>query len=392
MGTSINTAISPPIPLSRRVINDIGEHQRRVLNRYVEGTNRGMNTSPVQTLDEQEEEVTSTKTGQKARITPAEMQEETLQPESLETEDTSMKQVDPTPGQDSEFLQIWKKMMYQMLKMPMICRYKMTIQTHRLMLNNQIQIYLMIRHRKHHRKIIIELLLMMMSRTTQYSLVIQSSNHSCQEVSRVPITEVCCLSFTQMLQDYLHAHLPPTQVDTYSQIQGMGQWSDMYLNKYLAQYINFITSDSEFIAFVNHAIQLALDLTTYPNIWAVLLILLETQDINVSHVQMMHNYYNQCYDTRTQEHMVLLEKVAEQSKNNMYNNTLDGVSAYIQQSLCNSPVQLNDQHDANAENHTQLPHNAHFNDILTEYPAWSTDTNDTENTNQAQYRSEISMR
>ena len=33
------------------------------------------------------------------------MQEETLKPESLETEDTSMKQVDPTPGQDSESLQ-----------------------------------------------------------------------------------------------------------------------------------------------------------------------------------------------------------------------------------------------------------------------------------------------
>ena len=45
-----------------------------------------------------------------------------------------------------------------------------------------------------------------------------------------------------------------------------------------------MTSDSEFIAFVNHAFQLALDLTTYPNIWAVLLVLLETQDINVSYV------------------------------------------------------------------------------------------------------------
>ena len=56
--------------------------------------------------------------------------------------------------------------------------------------------------------------------------------------------------------------------------------------------------------------------------------------------------------------------------------------------MCNSPVQLSNQHDANAENYTQLPCNAHFNDILTEYPAWSTDTNDIENTNQAQYRSD----
>ena len=107
----------------------------------------------------------------------------------------------------------------------------------------------------------------------------------------VSITEVGCLSFTQMFQDYLHAYPPPSQADAYSQIQGMAQWLDMYLNRYLAQYINCMTSDSEFIAFVNHAIQLALDLTTYPNNWAVLLILLETQDVNISYVQMMHDYH-----------------------------------------------------------------------------------------------------
>ena len=84
---------------------------------------------------------------------------------------------------------------------------------------------------------------------------------------------------------------------------------------------------------------------------------------------MMDDYYKQCYDTRTEEYMVLLEKVAEQSKNNMYNNTLDGVSVNIQQSVCSSLVQLIDQHDADAENCTQLPYNACFNDILTEYPA-----------------------
>ena len=56
-----------------------------------------------------------------------------------------------------------------------------------------------------------------------------------------------------------------------------------------------MTSNSEFVAFVNHTIQLALDLTAFPNIWSVLLILL--------------------------------------SKNNMYNNTLDRVLASIQQQV-----------------------------------------------------------
>ena len=172
-----------------------------------------------------------------------------------------------------------------------------------------------------------------------------------------------------MLQDYLQAYPPPSHVDAYSQIQQMAQWLDVYLSKYPGQYINCITSDSEFVAFINHAIQLALDLTVYPNIWAVLSILLETQDVNASYMQTMHDYYNQCYDTRMQEYMVLLEKAAEQSKNNMYNNTLDGVSAYVQQSVCNAPVQLSDQHDANSENCTQLPNHACFDDILTEYPA-----------------------
>ena len=49
-------------------------------------------------------------------------------------------------------------------------------------------------------------------------------------------------------------------------------------------------------------------------------------------------------------------------------------------------IQSTDQHDVNDENHTQVLYHAHFNDALTEYPAWSTDTNDIENTNAMQYR------
>ena len=141
-----------------------------------------------------------------------------------------------------------------------------------------------------------------------------------------------------MFQDYLRAYLPPSHADAYSQIQQMAQHLDVYLSKYPAQYINCMTSDSEFIAFNNHAIQLTLDLTIYPNIWAVLLILLETQDVNTSYMQTKHDYYNKRYNTRMQEYMVLLERAAEQSKISMYNNTLDGVSAYVQQSVCNSPA------------------------------------------------------
>ena len=96
MGSSLNTAIMPSVPLSIRVINNIEEHQRQVLNSYVDGMDRGMNTSPVQSLDEQQDETKTTLKGHKPVVTQVELQEETLQPESSETGDTSMKQADPT--------------------------------------------------------------------------------------------------------------------------------------------------------------------------------------------------------------------------------------------------------------------------------------------------------
>ena len=81
-----------------------------------------------------------------------------------------------------------------------------------------------------------------------------------------------------------------------------------------------------------------------------------------------------------------MKKLQNNLKKNMCNNTFDGDSAYVQQSVCNSPVPVSDQQEANAENHAQLPYQACFNDILTEYPAWSYDRNDIENINQDQYR------
>ena len=54
MGSSLNTALSPS--LARRVINEIEEHQRTVLDSYTEGMDREMNTSPVLSLDEQQVE------------------------------------------------------------------------------------------------------------------------------------------------------------------------------------------------------------------------------------------------------------------------------------------------------------------------------------------------
>ena len=55
--TSVNMAVSPPIPFSRRVINDIEDQQRKALEDILEGTIRSTNTSPTSEVEEQKEKV-----------------------------------------------------------------------------------------------------------------------------------------------------------------------------------------------------------------------------------------------------------------------------------------------------------------------------------------------
>ena len=103
MGSSPNTALSPSIPLARRVINEIEEHQRTVLDSYVDGMDREMNTSRVLSLDEQQVEIKNTLTGPPQPVdTHAEVHDNMLQPESPETEDTGIQQVDPTNIQNQD--------------------------------------------------------------------------------------------------------------------------------------------------------------------------------------------------------------------------------------------------------------------------------------------------
>ena len=94
-------AVSPPIPFSRRVINDIEEQQRKALEDTAEGTIRSTNTSPTSEVEEQEEEAIVPGVNPQARTTQADTQEETLQPESSEIEDTNIKKVNTQEDQNT---------------------------------------------------------------------------------------------------------------------------------------------------------------------------------------------------------------------------------------------------------------------------------------------------
>ena len=285
MESSPNTALSPSIPLTRRVINKIEERQRTVLDSYAEGMDRGMNTSPTLSSDEQQVEIKTSSMGQQPIDTQAELQDNTLQPESPEMEEISIKQADPINVQTQDIEENTKllevdtnEQQAQVANTDSQVNEEPEIpddQTSRASQDDNYQTSI---------------------DDDEQDDTIQFGNLVTQPFLsrsvRVPIIELGCLSFIQMLQDYLRAYPPPSHADTYLQIQQMAQQLDVYLSKYPAQYINCMTSDSEFVAFINHTIQLALDLMVYPNLWAVLWLLLETQDVNASYMQTMHDYYN----------------------------------------------------------------------------------------------------
>ena len=102
MGSSPNTTLSPSIPLTRSLINEIEEHQRTVLDSYAEGRDRETNTSPVLSLGEQQVKIKTTSTGPQPVDTHTELQDNTLQLESPEMEDTGIQQVDPTNVQTQD--------------------------------------------------------------------------------------------------------------------------------------------------------------------------------------------------------------------------------------------------------------------------------------------------
>ena len=181
MGLSPNTALSPSIPLVRRAINNIEEHQRTVLDNYAKGMDRGMNTSPVLSLEEQQVEIKTASTGQQPVVTHTESQDNTLQLESPETEDTGIEQADPINVQTQDVEENAESA--EVDTSEQLAQVANTDSQ----VDEEQQKPDISDDQEHHKMIIIKLPLMMMSRMMQYSSAIQLHNHSCQEVSEYPL-------------------------------------------------------------------------------------------------------------------------------------------------------------------------------------------------------------
>ena len=138
-----------------------------------------------------------------------------------------------------------------------------------------------------------------------------------------------------------------------------------------------MSPDNEYIALLKYAICLNIDISTFPTVWAVLFILLDTEEGNLEYVKFLQEEYNRYYESRSRTYMEKLEKKSIAIQNHMHASVThdsDIVSDYWDNG--STPLQEQQDEQPEAINSAENAIEHEVVDILTEYPPWSTDQYD----------------
>ena len=158
---------------------------------------------------------------------------------------------------------------------------------------------------------------------------------------------------------------------------------DKYLYDNPKQHTHCMSSDNEYVRLLKYAIHLNTDLSTFPTLWVVLSILLDTQDGKLECVKLLQEEYNTYYTDKSRKYVVNLEKKSVEIQNCTHDSvtqTFDRVSDLNDNGL----THLQGQQDEQPEG-VNIPGNTTDNDvvdIMTLYSPWSPDTNDRCDNNQ----------
>ena len=101
----------------------------------------------------------------------------------------------------------------------------------------------------------------------------------------VPTKKVGCLQVTSKLQEFLN-HLPPESKEkAFEQIYKILQVLDAYLIDNPQQHLSCMSPNSEYVSLIMYVTKLEIDSGNFLAIWAVLSILLDTQNNKLQYVK-----------------------------------------------------------------------------------------------------------
>ena len=194
---------------------------------------------------------------------------------------------------------------------------------------------------------------------------------------RVPTKKVGCILVTSHLKQFLEDYPLPSEKQVFLDIYHMLLLLDKYLYDHPKQHTHCMSSDNEYVTLLQYAIHLHIDLTTFPTLWAVLSILLDTQDGKCEYVKHLQEEYNNYYEDNSRKYMLQLERQSAGLQNHMYDNVLHNFDRVL--GLHDSGLTPLQMQEADQTADATVPENAIDDDvidIMTIYPLWSTDRND----------------
>ena len=120
--------------------------------------------------------------------------------------------------------------------------------------------------------------------------------------------KVGCILVTSHLQQFLEDYPPSSNKHVFLDVYHMLSLLDKYLYDNPKQHTHCMSSDNEYVSLLKYAICLNIDLSTFLTLWAVLSILLDTQDGKLECVKLLQEEYNTYYTDKSRKYMMNLEK------------------------------------------------------------------------------------
>ena len=121
--------------------------------------------------------------------------------------------------------------------------------------------------------------------------------------------KVGCILVTSHLQQFLEDYPPSSDKQAFLDVYHMLSLLDKYLYDNPKQHTHCMSSANEYVTLLKYAIHLNIDLSRFPALWAVLSILLDTQDGKCEYVKLLQVEYILCRQIQ-KIHGELREKVS----------------------------------------------------------------------------------
>ena len=199
----------------------------------------------------------------------------------------------------------------------------------------------------------------------------------------MPTEKVGCILVTSHLQQLLEDNPPSSDKQAFLDVYHMLSLLDKYLYDNPGQHTHCMSSDNEHVILLKYAICLNIDLSVFPTLWAILSILLDTQYGKHEYVQVLQEEYNTYYTDKSRKYMQNLERKSVEIQNRKHDSVTQNFDR-VSDSNDNGSTPLQGQQDEQPEG-VYISGNAiddDLIDIMTLYPPWSSDTNDSYDINQ----------